>query len=85
MTEYVFIVRRKAILPRLLSLFLFFCAYNALRLGFASGSPIHGFSFALLFLAAAFVFAFPGKVAFVIGAMCGLVYERARERWRFLP
>jgi hypothetical protein len=85
MTEHVFIIRRRSILPRLLALFLFFCAYNALRLGFVSGAPIHGFSFALLFLTVAFVFAFPGKVAFLIGAMCGLIYQRARERWRFLP
>jgi hypothetical protein len=85
MLEYVVIVHRRSILRRLLCLFLFFCAYNALRLGFVSGSPIHGIVFSLFFLAVAFVVAFPGRVVFLLGAACGFVYERARERWRFLP
>jgi hypothetical protein len=73
MDEYVVMVRRRCIFPRLLCLFLFFCAYNALRIGFVSGSPIHGIVFPLIFLAVAFVIAFPGRVAFVLGATCGFV------------
>jgi hypothetical protein len=85
MVAYFVIVHRRSILPWLLCLFLFFYAYNALRLGFVIGSPIHGIVFSLFFLAVAFVIAFPGRVAFLLGATCGFVYERARERWRFLP
>jgi hypothetical protein len=70
------IVHRRSILPWLLCPFLFFYAYNALRLGFVIGSPIHGIVFSLFFLAVAFVIAVPGRVAFLRGAACGFACER---------
>jgi hypothetical protein len=49
-------------------LFLFFRAYNALRIGFVSDLPIHGIIFSLFFLTVAFVIAFPGRMAFLLGS-----------------
>lgn len=80
MHEYI-IVRRRS--HRLLSLFFLFMAYNSLRLGWASGAPVHGFLFALVFVAVAF----PRQAALSLGLLVGwigslAVTDHARRRLR---
>lgn len=65
--EYI-IVRRR-LFPRLLCLFFVFLAYNSLRLGWVSGSPVRGFLFALVFLA----IAFPRQAALLMGMLVGWI------------
>lgn len=70
MSDYV-LVRRRRILPRLLMLFMWFMAYNAIRLGFASGAGLQGIAAAIVCLGLVFLFTYPGKVAYVLGGLIG--------------